>query len=117
MANLAETKGMRIYIATPVNSRKEKTMQERREMAYHRCELLRKFLREEFAGAEIVTPFDVNPLDEEIAENEAMGRCVACVLTCNAIYLDHGWQASKGCNLEYRTAKIYGLIIYEYDNM
>lgn len=117
MANLAETKGMRIYVATPINARHEKTFEEKREMAAHRCELLKKMLREEFAGAEIITPFDVNPIDVPIEENEAIGKCVAAVLTCNAIYLDHAWQSSKGCNLEYRAAKIYGLIIYEYDNM
>lgn len=31
--------------------------------------------------------------------------------------IDHAWQSSKGCNLEYRAAKIYDKEIYEYDKL
>ena len=47
-------------------------------------------------------------------EEKAMSRCIYLVLTSDAIYLDHGWTASKGCNLEYLTAKIYGKQIFEH---
>lgn len=36
---------------------------------------------------------------------------------CDAIYLDHAWQSSKGCNLEYRAAKIYDKEIFEHDKL
>ena len=29
----------------------------------------------------------------------------------------NAWQSSKGCNLEYRAAKIYDKEIYEYDKL
>ena len=48
---------------------------------------------------------------------KAMSRCIYHVLTSDAIYLDHGWTASKGCNLEYRAAKIYGKQIFEHDKL
>ena len=32
-------------------------------------------------------------------------------------YLDHAWQSSKGCNLEYRAANIYDKEIYEHDKL
>ena len=46
-----------------------------------------------------------------------MGDCIKLVLTCDAIMLDHGWLQSKGCNLEYRAAKIYGKEIFEFDKL
>ena len=50
-------------------------------------------------------------------EEKAMSRCIYHVLTSDAIYLDHGWTASKGCNLEYRASKIYGKQIFEHDKL
>lgn len=100
---------MRLYIATPINARKEKSVKARFINARVRCETLRDLLSEEhiFRGfTEIVTPFDVNPIGSTTSETLALSRCVAAVLESDAIYLDHGWESSKGCNLEYRTAKI-----------
>lgn len=111
---------MRLYIATPINARKEKTVKERFCAAKYRCGILRDLLSEEKEFqrfTEIVTPFDVNPTEQQYSEDIALGRCVTAVLKSDAIYLDHGWQSSKGCNLEYRTAKIYGKEIIEYDKM
>ena len=33
-------------------------------------------------------------------------------LECDAVYFAPGWVDSKGCNLEYAAAKIYGKTIY-----
>ena len=107
----------RIYIATPVNARKEKTFEEKKRMAACRVEFLKMILHEDFPDAELLTSFDVCPLDEKINECVAMGRCIAHLLTADAIYLDHAWQSSKGCNLEYRAAKIYDKQIMEHDKM
>lgn len=111
---------MRLYIATPINARKERTTQERFRAAKYRCEMLREILTDEpeFSRfTEIVTPFDINPTERQYSEDVALGRCVTAVLKSDAIYLDHCWQSSKGCNLEYRTAKIYGKEIIEHDRL
>ncbi len=109
---------MRLYIATPINARKEKTLQEKLRAARHRVELLKEILSEDesFKGWKLVSTFD-NPVSEDVDENSALALCVHSVLESDAIYLDHGWQGSKGCNLEYRAAKIYGKQIYEHDKM
>lgn len=98
---------MKIYVSTPVNGRKEETFQKKRIAAYHRAETLRAYLKDEYPDAEIVTPFDVVPLDETVDEPEAIGRCVTALLRCDTVVLDRGWTASNGCNLEYRAAKLY----------
>lgn len=98
---------MKIYVSTPINGRKEDTFQKKRIAAYHRAETLRAYLKDEYPDAEIITPFDVVPLDENVDEAEAIGRCVTALLRCNTVVLDRGWTASDGCNLEYRSAKIY----------
>ena len=107
---------MRLYIATPINARKEKTMPEKLRAARHRVELLKEILKEDerFKDYTIWSTFGL-PKQED--ENVALAQCVCAVLRADAIYLDHGWQGSKGCNLEYRAAKIYGKTIYEHDKM
>jgi len=109
----------KIYIATPINARQEKTFREKYLAAKHRVEFLKEIIRsdERFPrDIELISSFDINPLGA-YAESQAMGRCVTEVIESDAIYLDHGWQSSNGCNLEYRTAKIYNKKIYEYDNL
>ena len=108
---------MKLYISTPINARREVTFQAKREAAAKRCKMLKMFLEEEMEGYEIVTPFDTIPLTETVNEEVAIGRCVTAVLRCDAIYLDHGWTGSKGCNIEYHAAKTYGKVIFEHDKM
>ena len=110
---------MKLYIATPINARNEKTFKEKYLAAKHRVNMLKEILQydERFpSGMEMVSSFDINPIGA-YAESQAMGRCVTEVLESDAIYLDHGWQSSNGCNLEYRTAKIYDKEIYEHDKL
>ena len=105
-------KKLRIYIATPVNARKEATMQEKKEKASQRCQELKDKLMKEFPNADVVCSFDVCPIiGEPIEEHTAMGRCVDLLMTCQAIYMDNGWRSSKGCNVEHVTAQTYGLYI------
>ena len=104
---------MRIYVSTPVNGRNESTFEEKRKAAHRRANMLRAYLREENPEAEIVTPFDNLPLEESFDEPTAMGICIKTLLTCDVVLLDRGWTASKGCNLEYRAAKIYGKAIID----
>lgn len=99
---------MKIYIATPINARKEPTFTEKREAAARRAKMLKAYIQGEYPDAEVVTPFDVIPTTQQVAEPEAMGICIKTLLESDTILLDRGWTASKGCNLEYRAAKLYG---------
>ena len=105
---------MKLYIATPINARQEPTMREKLVAAKHRVEMLKEILADDvrFKNYELISTFDFNYMND--VEEEAMSRCIYHVLTSDAIYLDHGWTASKGCNLEYLTAKIYGKQIFEH---
>lgn len=110
---------MKLYIATPINSRKEKRLEDKYLAAKHRVNMLKEVLEadEQFAQYDTIeSTFDINPLGAH-TEEQALGRCVIAVLESDAIYLDHGWQGSKGCNLEYRAAKIYRKTIYEHDDI
>ena len=104
---------MKIYISTPINTRNEHTFEEKRKAAYRRANMLRTYLLEEYPDAEVVTPFDNLPLNQHFDEPTAMGICIKTVLECDTVCLYRGWTASKGCNLEYRTAKIYGKAIID----
>ena len=108
---------MILYIATPINARKEPTMKEKLRAAKHRIELLKELISEDerFRSFQFIrSTFD---LPSQSDEDAALAQCVREVLRADAIYLDHAWESSKGCNLEYRTAKIYGKTIYEHDKM
>ena len=106
---------MKLYIATPINARQEPTMREKLAAAKRRVERLKEILADDvrFKDYELISTFDFNDM-YDADEEKAMSRCIYNVLTSDAIYLDHGWTASKGCNLEYLTAKIYGKQIFEY---
>ncbi len=103
---------MRIYIATPINARKEKTFEEKRKAAAERAEYLKSQLQKDYPKAHIVTPFDIIPLTEQVTEPEALGRCVKTVLQSDILYLDKGWRHSQGCRLEHHTAKVYHKSIF-----
>lgn len=109
---------MKLYIATPINARQEPTMREKLLAAKHRIAMLKEILADDvqFKDYELISTFDFNNM-YDADEEKAMSRCIYHVLTSDAIYLDHGWTASKGCNLEYRTAKIYGKQIFEHDKL
>ena len=105
---------MKLYIATPINARQEPTMREKLIAAKRRVEMLKEILADDvrFKKYELISTFDFNYMND--TEEKAMSRCIYHVLISDAIYLDHGWTASKGCNLEYFTAQIYGKLIFEH---
>ena len=110
----------RMYIATPINGRHDgHDFNEKLALAKGRVKVLKQVLSEEpdFDGCEFVSTFDIHPNGSMPPEHKAMGDCIALVMTCDAIMLDHGWLQSKGCNLEYRAAKIYGKEIFEFDKL
>ena len=106
---------MKLSIATPINARQEPTMREKLVAAKRHVEMLKEILADDdrFKDYELISTFDFNNM-YDADEEKAMSRCIYHVLTSDAIYLDHGWTASKGCNLEYLTAKIYGKQIFEH---
>ena len=105
---------MKLYIATPINARQEPTMREKLVAAKRRVEMLKAIIadNDQFSDYYLISTFDFNDMYD--TEEKAMSRCIYHVLTSDAIYLDHGWTASKGCNLEYQAAKIYGKQIFEH---
>ena len=108
---------MKLYIATPINARQEPTMREKLVAAKRRVEMLKEILSDDvrFKNYELISTFDFNDMYE--TEEKAMSRCIYHVLTSDAIYLDHGWTSSKGCNLEYFTAQIYDKQIFRYNEL
>lgn len=83
-----------------------------------RVEMLKEILADDvqFKEYELKSTFDFNNM-YDADEEKAMSRCIYHVLTSDAIYLDHAWLSSKGCNLEYRAAKIYDKEIFEHDKL
>ena len=111
---------MRLYIATPINARTERTLAEKKQAAKHRINFLKEIISEDMRFrnfTEIVSTFDISTIGSMTTEEQALGMCVTAVLESDGIYLDHGWTGSKGCNLEYRAAKLYGKIIFEHDKL
>lgn len=98
---------MKIYIATPVNGRKEKTLAQKRAAALYRvCEII-DILRKKYPDAEFHSSFDKD-IRYIVGEAKIMGCCVQKVLECDAICLDRGWSVSNGCRVEMTTAYYYG---------
>lgn len=113
----------KVYIATPVNSRSEATIEEKREAAYKRIKDIEYRLNKAVKGyefAEFHSSFDADiaPINLELtkkmfgmglpSEAVIMGRCVQRVMECDVIVLDNGWSLSRGCNLEGFAALMYG---------
>lgn len=94
---------MRIYIAGPIESRKDTYKQDFAE-AEHRLR---------HAGE-----IPVNPawLPEGLDGHAYMPICTAMIDACDAIYLLNGWEDSKGACIEKRYAEYQGKeIMYERD--
>ena len=109
---------MKMYIATPINSRPEQGIRNKYQAARRRVRELKEIIKTDhrFYGYSLISTFDMNK-SANMDESVAMGRCVQAVMESDAIYLDHAWQSSKGCNLEYRAAKIYDKEIFEHDKL
>ena len=107
---------MKLYISTPINARQEKTFADKLLAAKYRVSLLEEIIRTDKRFAQFETIVYTN-FDTVMSESAAMGNCIRSVIECDAIYLDHAWQSSKGCNLEYRAAKIYDKQIFEHDKL
>lgn len=117
----------KVYIATPVNGRKEVTLTEKRKAAYDRIKEIEYIISKSVNGAEFAefhSSFDgdIAPLNVELtkkmfgyelpSEAVIMGRCVQRVMECDMVVLDLGWEKSKGCRVEHQTAVVYEKEVY-----
>lgn len=105
-----------IYIATPVNGRREKTLAEKRQAAYERVKEMAEFLREKWPHALFVSGFTVYPHDADYVMRESyiMGSCVRLVMESDMVVMDEDWRDSRGCWVEQVTAQQYGIRIESY---
>ena len=108
---------MNIYLATPVNGRKEKTLLGKMKAARERILEMQLFLRSYFPGDNFWSSYDISAVFLFVIEqnnmlmmNEAgiMGECVRMVMECDMIVLDDGWECSQGCTVERFVAMQYG---------
>jgi hypothetical protein len=90
----------RLYLAGPMTGLPELNFP-----AFHAAAAL---LRQ--AGHTVINPAEINP-DVTMAWHECMRADIAQLVTCDAIYLLPGWQASKGATLEHHIAERLGLLV------
>lgn len=104
---------MRVYVQVPVSGR---TFDEALKVCDERCtDIAAK-------GHEAVNPLRVLDLPRETASREAIGKCVALLMTCDAIYVHPSItnvkdkeHISSGCMAEACAALAYRLkFIYDY---
>lgn len=101
---------MRIYVSTPITSRKPEKWGDKWNEAYASVldiERRMRAMKPEYACADFVSTFSFNPA-AGISEAEAMGNCIQAVLMSDMVVMDDGWQRSLGCQLELKAAKLYG---------
>lgn len=106
---------MKIYIATPVNARKEKTLKAKQAAAYKRVRALRKEIERHMPDAEVLSVFSFLFAEFENAKRKEsciMGKCVELVMESDIILMDDGWGDSHGCKVERYTAQEYGKEIW-----
>jgi nucleoside 2-deoxyribosyltransferase len=105
-------KKTKVYIATPVNGRKEKNLAEKQKGALKRVVMISDYLKrnfpEEFGNAEFQSSFSFVAIGEKMSESVVMGTCVRMVMECDMIILDEGWAESQGCTVERFVALQYG---------
>lgn len=106
---------MKIYIATPVNARKEKTLQEKLEAALKRVNELTRIVKTHLPEAKVCSVFNAIVVwknGQPVSEDKIMGACVRKVMQCDVILMDDGWGDSHGCKVERFTAQEYGKEIW-----
>ncbi|WP_290456944.1 DUF4406 domain-containing protein [Muribaculum intestinale] len=93
---------MKIYVSLPIPGHYI-------EQAKACASIIKQFLTSEWNT--VITPFDVC-LETDKPYSYYMGRDIEALLECDAIFMANGWESSKGCNLEYNAAVIYGKHIF-----
>lgn len=102
----------RVFISLPISGQ-EDTFFARTDAAVLRCQEL-------FDGWDIITPKDINKVTVDMLKDHTerektafyMGKDIEALINSDAIYSCKGWEQSKGCLVERRTAEVYGLELY-----
>lgn len=92
----------KLYISLPITGR-------RIEEAKAEAEIVKLAFR--WLDYEVVNPFDV--VSDGDTYEEAMGKDIAALLTCQEVYFAPSWSQSRGCRLERAAAEIYNIKIVE----
>lgn len=107
----------KVYFATPVNGRTERTFEEKKLAALERCIEVRQLLAREQPDWIVTFSFTVCPINEHTDEPTAMARCYDLLRQCDMIVLDRGWMNSEGCNKERQFAKHHGIIAFTLNDV
>lgn len=91
----------KIYISLPISgypleSRISEAQRVKRNLEYIHLDVM------------VVTPFDVNENEEKNTYARKMGNDIEALLECDEVHFCEGWCESKGCQLEFAAAKLYG---------
>lgn len=102
---------MIVYVCVPINGRKVGTLEEKKMAAKKQSDRIKSILQKR--GHAVITPFDIVPIEEDIDDAEALGRCITALRRCDAIYKASGWRFSNGCQVESVTAQVYNIKVLE----
>ena len=91
---------MKIYLATPVNGRKEKTLAAKLTAALRRVQEMKHYLEKRVDGAEYYSSMDMWNDLATMTEAQIMGECTRMVMESDLVVLDDGWECSRGCTVE-----------------
>lgn len=108
---------MKIYLATPVNGRKEKTLVEKQLAAERRIDEMADFMMKLYPDAEFMSIFNIIGVKYhliDLSEAIIMGACVRMVMESDLVVMDENWRDSRGCWVEQTVAQQYGIRIESY---
>lgn len=108
---------MKIYLATPVNGRKEKTLAEKQSAAERRINEMADFMMKLYPDAEFMSSFNIIGVKyhlNDLSEAVIMGACVRMVMESDLVVMDENWRDSRGCWVEQTVAQQYGIRIESF---
>jgi len=94
-----------VYIAGPVSSKGY-------EIAFNDFKKTHNYLIENYNFKYIYNVFDIIDISKDKTWEEYMVETYKILLKCNSIYLQSGWENSKGATIEHSIAKILGYKIF-----
>lgn len=87
----------KLYISLPISG---VDLNIAKSQAFHFADIFRN-------DYNVITPFSVCP-EPDKPYSYYMGKDIEALIECDAIFMAPGWIFSKGCNVEYHVARIYG---------
>lgn len=99
----------KVFISTPITGFEIKQVRAN-------CNNAKEILKAQYPNIEFISPFDIDWVPD-MPDSWYMGRDIEALIDCDAIISMNGWIKSKGCLVERFTANIYGLKIYDYEDL